>query len=84
MFHLFAGSAFYPEGGMADYTGSYSTIDEAKSNIISELPYKHDWAHVATFIDGRMLIVAEWGERERDKHISEEMRPDQWREIIHV
>lgn len=58
---LFAGSAYYPMGGWADYRAAYATLDEAKAVDIRAIKDANevccDWAQIVH--DGR--IVAEYG-----------------------
>lgn len=39
---LFAGEYYYPSGGFNDYKGSFDSIEEAISNVMSY----HDWYHI--------------------------------------
>ncbi len=67
MYFLFAGSDYYPSGGMRDYQGTFATLEEAQ-----QLGQAHDelmgnysrfnWSHVAQVINGKLQIIWEWGE----------------------
>lgn len=39
---LFAGEYYYPSGGFNDYVGSFESISDALSNVMSH----HDWYHI--------------------------------------
>jgi hypothetical protein len=41
---LFAGSNYYPAGGMYDLIGAYASEQEAREAFV---PDDHDWAHIA-------------------------------------
>lgn len=48
---LFAGSWYYPSGGMADFVDSYDSLEEAikeakRPDEIFPNDAKYDWAHV--------------------------------------
>ena len=45
-FMLFAGSHYYPGGGMNDYVRSFDTVEQAISNIGTGWAARNDWMHV--------------------------------------
>lgn len=50
----FAGSTYYPSGGMNDFIGSFDTVDEAIAEICySDEDYGmiNDWGHVFDQVD---------------------------------
>ena len=59
-YHLFFGSEYYPKGGMADYKGSYYTLEDAQQVVNRTSEYSScDWANVAqTQPDGTIRTVA--------------------------
>lgn len=42
-FHLFGGDQYYPQGGMADYLGSFERFDDAMRRLVRG----YDWAQIA-------------------------------------
>lgn len=66
-FLLFAGQAYYPQGGWEDWRGSFDTLAEAKAAFLA---WRHDdgdpggnltWGHIANDAEGE--IVSEmWSE----------------------
>lgn len=64
MYFLFAGDTYYPSGGMRDLVGTFASIDEARtvaeSGGVDEdgFAFRYDWYHIATLVDGRLVVVA--------------------------
>jgi hypothetical protein len=48
VFWVFAGSQYYPGGGMQDFYDSYETEEEASAvaRTLSNKEYNHDWVEV--------------------------------------
>ena len=42
---LFGGDAYYPNGGMNDFVGSFDEIEQAEECVKSE-EYEFDWHHI--------------------------------------
>jgi hypothetical protein len=64
MFYLFGGDYFYPLGGMNDFVGAFSTLEEAIE--IARQPLLPlwegdddllEWWQVATYVHGGLLVV---------------------------
>ena len=51
---LFAGDQYYPQGGMDDYVGRYSSPEEARENV----PAHAEWWHV---IDRQTTLKVAYG-----------------------
>jgi len=62
---LFAGENYYPEGGVEDFQGAFTTLEAAKA---AHRPSGNRWAHVAVWTDSRFEIVA------RTKYVSSRRR----------
>ena len=58
MFHLFAGDWYYPAGGVDDYVGGFTTIEDAR-----DWGEDFDWAQIAHVVGDRLVKVEE---RSRD------------------
>jgi hypothetical protein len=52
MYCLFAGSSYYPEGGMDDFVGQYSTLRAAKTKATKG---HYDWCEIAIIVDGKLV-----------------------------
>lgn len=65
MYFLFAGETYYPRGGMDDLVGVFPTIEEAVQRGENPEPdydgYRptYDWYHIATMVDGKLVVVVE-------------------------
>jgi hypothetical protein len=57
MYFVFAYDAYYPGGGMADYMGTYPTLEVAR---LAAQAAPNEYADVATVRDGALVLVAEW------------------------
>ena len=44
-FHVFAGSLYYPTGGLGDYHASFETIEEAREKV-NELMKEWNWFEI--------------------------------------
>lgn len=55
MYFLFAGDACYPSGCALDFRGVFTSIEEAKESVNLN---KEDWAHIALFDKGKLIVVA--------------------------
>ena len=74
MYHLFSGRAYYPNGGMSDYQGSFDSLDEARNHfdsLIGRSVINDDWAQVAHEHEGRLQLIQVWA--------GEWLNPDWWR-----
>lgn len=60
---LFAGPEYDSAGGVHDYVGAFSTIQEA----MDAKTVKQEWAHIAVFRDKLFHVVMEWNEWYRDE-----------------
>lgn len=58
MYYLFTFSAYYPEGGMNDYIGAYSTAEEAKEVAIST---SAEYWHIASVDASGKLVTVDSG-----------------------
>lgn len=54
-YHLFAWDLYYPEGGLGDYVGSFSTLENARYN--ARRVKKDRWQIMGT-TEGRLDIYA--------------------------
>jgi len=77
-FLAFYGSSYYASGGMADFVGDFSTLEEAIAQISnSQLqhphrlaePWRFDWGHVYDVQERR--IIWNSGERVQRNHIGQ-------------
>lgn len=48
---LFAGSHYYPEGGMNDYRGTFNSIEEAKSHFTTVKKSFWGWGQIVKQTD---------------------------------
>jgi hypothetical protein len=60
---LFAGSTYYPNGGMLDFIGTFESVEDAENALRSPEPDEdgytatYDWWHIAAVVDGKLTIV---------------------------
>lgn len=79
---LFAGTAYYPAGGMDDFMGDYASVDEAKAvigGICAGLSVSGDypgiaelWAQIASSDDNGLKMIARF---EGSKWIDDDVTP---------
>lgn len=65
MFYLFCGDNYYPQSGLGDYRGKFSTLDEADAEgkrLKKSEEYGNDWYVIVTVdTDGELREVRhEW------------------------
>jgi hypothetical protein len=64
MYHLFCGEIYYPYGGMSDYVGVFSSLDECRD------ARRGQWAQVAQVQQEQLHVVVQW---------YRELGDDQWK-----
>ena len=67
MVHLFAGASYYPEGGMEDYQGAFTTVEaarEAFSALREDDRLSLSWAQIAQAdAEGKLCVILKWSLR---------------------
>lgn len=62
VYHVFWGDRCYPYGGMDDYQGAYSSLDEAVALVETNLGVRFgpDWANIAVIDKKSNRLVKVW------------------------
>lgn len=76
--HCFAGRQYYPNGGMADYVGSFETTDDALVHL-NGLEDQPDWASFAWMDDaGHLTFCAAFENDGFGTPLKQVIEPEEW------